>query len=182
MSQRDRAELERWVRSPSMPAGLVMRVRVVLTAADGAGTGALVCGWPTGRVSADSSSKRMPSQRRLRMPPRRHKTEWPYVDPNPLGAPRQSRTTVYRLLPRLIRRPGAKDPDHEYVADIAVDRHHRDRRYASAGLIEYLDAGGPVVPVAPARHRVLPAPPPRGANETGPTSPRSCPLKLVLGE
>jgi hypothetical protein len=25
MSQRDRAELERWVRSPSMPAGLVMR-------------------------------------------------------------------------------------------------------------------------------------------------------------
>ena len=43
MSQRDRAELERWVRSPSMPAGLVMRVRVVLTAADGAGTGALVC-------------------------------------------------------------------------------------------------------------------------------------------
>ena len=33
----------------------VMRVRVVLTAADGAGTGALVCGWPTGRVSADSS-------------------------------------------------------------------------------------------------------------------------------
>ena len=46
----------------------------------------------------------------------RHKTEWPYADPNPLGAPRQSRTTVYRLLPRLIRRPGAKDPDHEYVA------------------------------------------------------------------
>jgi hypothetical protein len=80
------------------------------------------------------------------MPPRRHKTEWPYVDPNPLGAPRQSRTTVYRLLPRLIRRPGAKDPDHEYVADIAVDRHHHDRRYAP--LIKYLDAGGPVVPVA----------------------------------
>jgi len=26
MSQRDRAELERWVRSPSMPPGLVMRV------------------------------------------------------------------------------------------------------------------------------------------------------------
>ena len=33
----------------------VMRVRVVLTAADGAGTGALVCGWPSGPVSADSS-------------------------------------------------------------------------------------------------------------------------------
>ena len=120
MSQRDRAELERWVRSPSMPAGLVMRVRVVLTAADGAGTGDIVCGCPAGRVSADSSSKRMPSQRRLRMPPRRHKTEWPYVDPNPLGAPRQSRTTVYRLLARLIQRPDAKDPDHEYVADTAV--------------------------------------------------------------
>ena len=40
----------------------------------------------------DSSSKRMPSQRRLRMPPRRHKTGWPYVDPNPLGTLRQSRT------------------------------------------------------------------------------------------
>ena len=159
----DRAELERWVRSPSMPAALVMRVRVVLTAADGAGTGALVCGWPTVRVSADSSSKRMPSQRRLRMPPRRHKTEWPYVDPNPLGAPRQSRTAVYRLLARLVRRSGAKNPDHEYVADTAVDRHHRGRRYAPAGLIEYLDAGRPVVPVAPARHRATPAPPPAEA-------------------
>ena len=86
------------------------------------------------------------------MPPRRHKTGWPYVDPNPLGTLRQSRTAFYRLLPRLIRRPGAKDPDHEYVADTAVDRHHRDRRYAAAGLIEYLDARGPVIPVAPARH------------------------------
>ncbi len=66
MSPRDRAELGRWVRSPSMPAGLVMRVRVVLAAADGTGTGA----------------------------------EWPYVDPNPLGALRQSRTAFYRLLPR----------------------------------------------------------------------------------
>ena len=75
------------------------------------------------------------------MPPRRHKTGWPYVDPNPLGTLRQSRTAFYRLLPRLIRRPGAKDPDHEYVADTAVDRHHRDRRYAPAGLTEYLDAG-----------------------------------------
>jgi hypothetical protein len=118
------------------------------------------CGWPTGRVSADSSSKRMPSQRRLRMPPRRHKTGWPYVDCNRLGTLRQSRTAFYRLLPRLIRRPGAKDPDHEYVANTAVDRHDRGRRYAPAGLIEYLDAGGPVVPVAPARHRAKPAPPP----------------------
>ena len=120
MSQRDRAELERWVRSPSMPAGFLMRVRVVLTAADGAGTGDIVCGCPAGRVSADSSSNRMPSQRRLRMASRRHKTEWPYVDPNPLGAPRQSRRTVYRLLARLIQRPDTKDPDHEYVADTAV--------------------------------------------------------------
>ena len=38
---------------------------------------------------------------------------------------------------------------------------HSGRRYAPAGLIEYLDAGGPVVPVAPARHRATPAPPPR---------------------
>jgi hypothetical protein len=33
MSQRDRADLERWVRSPSMPAGLDA-VRVVLAAID----------------------------------------------------------------------------------------------------------------------------------------------------
>jgi hypothetical protein len=79
------------------------------------------------------------------------KTGWPYVDPNPLGTLRQSRTAFCRLLPRLIRRPGAKDPDHEYVADTAVDRHHRDRRYAPAGLIEYLDARGPVIPVAQTR-------------------------------
>jgi hypothetical protein len=183
MSQRERAELEPWVRSPSMPAGLVMRVRVVLTAEDGAGTGALVCGWPTGRVSADSSSKRMPSQRRLRMPPRRHKTEWPLVDPNPLGAPHQSRTTVNRLLARVVRRPGAKGPDHEDVANTAVDRHHRGRRYAPAGLIEYLDAGGPVVPVAPARHQATPAPPPAEARtRPGPTSPRSGSLKPLLEE
>jgi len=75
------------------------------------------------------------------MPPRRHKTGWPYVEPNPLGTLRQSRTAFYRLLPRLIRQPGAKDPDHESVAGTAVDRHHCDRRYAPAGLIEYLDAG-----------------------------------------
>jgi hypothetical protein len=75
------------------------------------------------------------------------------------STPRQSGTTVYRLLTRLIRRPGAKDPDHEYVTNTAVDRHHRGRRYAPAGLIEYLDTGGPVVPVALARHRATPAPP-----------------------
>ena len=39
---RDRAELERWLRSPSMPAGLVMRARIVLAAADGAGTNEIV--------------------------------------------------------------------------------------------------------------------------------------------
>src|SRR5829696_4474555 len=39
---RDRAELERWLRSPSMPAGLVTRARIVLAAADGAGTNEIV--------------------------------------------------------------------------------------------------------------------------------------------
>jgi transposase len=39
---RDRAELERWVRSPSMPVGLVTRARIVLAAGDGAGTGEIV--------------------------------------------------------------------------------------------------------------------------------------------
>jgi hypothetical protein len=63
-------------------------------------------------------------------------------------------------------------------------RHHRDRRFAPAWLIEYLDAGGPdpVIPVALLgagqhqrdRHG--------GASETGVNSPRSCSLKLLLGE
>ena len=39
---RDRAELERWLRSPSMPAGLVQRARIVLAAADGAETKEIV--------------------------------------------------------------------------------------------------------------------------------------------
>jgi hypothetical protein len=73
-------------------------------------------------------------------------------------------------------------PDHEYIADTAVDRHHRDRRYAFAGLIQFLHAGGPAVPVAPARRRATPGYRRGGANETGPTSPRSCSLKLLLGE
>jgi transposase len=34
----DRAELSRWLRAPSMPAGLAQRARIVLLAADGAGT------------------------------------------------------------------------------------------------------------------------------------------------
>src|SRR6266496_1892032 len=42
VSPRDRAELERWLRSPSIPAGLVMRAKIVLAAADGAGTGQIV--------------------------------------------------------------------------------------------------------------------------------------------
>jgi transposase len=38
----DRAELGRWLRAPSMPAGLAQRARIVLLAADGAGTNEIV--------------------------------------------------------------------------------------------------------------------------------------------
>jgi transposase len=38
----DRAELSRWLRAPSMPAGLAQRARIVLLAADGAGTNEIV--------------------------------------------------------------------------------------------------------------------------------------------
>ncbi len=38
----DRAELGRWLRAPSMPAGLAQRARIVLLAADGVGTGEIV--------------------------------------------------------------------------------------------------------------------------------------------
>jgi transposase len=38
----DRAELARWLRAPSMSAGLALRARIVLLAADGAGTNEIV--------------------------------------------------------------------------------------------------------------------------------------------
>jgi Winged helix-turn helix len=38
----DRAELARWLRAPSMPAGLAQRARIVLLAAEGAGTNEIV--------------------------------------------------------------------------------------------------------------------------------------------
>lgn len=39
---RDRDVLESWLRSPSLPAGLVQRARIVLLSADGVGTGEIV--------------------------------------------------------------------------------------------------------------------------------------------
>jgi transposase len=38
----DRGELSRWLRAPSMPAGLALRARIVLLAAEGAGTNEIV--------------------------------------------------------------------------------------------------------------------------------------------
>jgi hypothetical protein len=38
----DRAELEGWLRSPSLRAGLAQRARIVLLAADGVGTNEIV--------------------------------------------------------------------------------------------------------------------------------------------
>jgi len=64
----------------------------------------------------------------------------------------------------------------------AVDRHHHDWPYAPAGLLEYLDAGGPVIPAAPARRRATPLRPPRRRERAGSTSLRSCRLKPLLGE
>ena len=42
VSPRDRAELESWLRSPSLRAGSAQRARIVLLAADGVGTGEIV--------------------------------------------------------------------------------------------------------------------------------------------
>ena len=42
LSSRDRAELESWVRSPSIRAGLAQRARIVLLAGDGLGTSDIV--------------------------------------------------------------------------------------------------------------------------------------------
>src|SRR5260370_22326727 len=42
LADSDRAELSRWLRAPSMPWGLAQRARIVLLAADGAGTNEIV--------------------------------------------------------------------------------------------------------------------------------------------
>jgi len=42
VASRDRAELEGWLRSPCVQAGLAQRARIVLLAADGVGTGEIV--------------------------------------------------------------------------------------------------------------------------------------------
>ena len=42
ISDADRAELKRWLRSPSLRAGLAQRARIVLLAAEGLGTNEIV--------------------------------------------------------------------------------------------------------------------------------------------
>src|SRR5277367_6563865 len=42
LPESDRAGLARWLRSPSMPAGLAQRARIVLLAGDGIGTNEIV--------------------------------------------------------------------------------------------------------------------------------------------
>ncbi len=42
MPSEDRAELTRWTRAPSLRAGLAQRARIVLLAAEGVGTNAIV--------------------------------------------------------------------------------------------------------------------------------------------
>jgi hypothetical protein len=53
---------------------------------------------------------------------------------------------------------------------------------AGAGLIEYLDAGGPVILVAPARRRATPARPPRRRERDRVNTPALVQPKLLLGE
>jgi len=42
MPAKDRAELSRWMRSPSLAAGLAQRARIVLLADEGVGTNEIV--------------------------------------------------------------------------------------------------------------------------------------------
>jgi hypothetical protein len=138
------------------------------------------CGWPTGRVSVDSSSKRMRSQRRLRMPPRRHKTGWSCVDPNPLGTLRQARTAWgLQLTPgpvtagfRYGGRPGSDPAGNPPLSrcigsPIRCSVWMRRKQAASSGSIRSAanDSG--------IRNPL---------QRDGSTSPRPCDLKLVLEE
>lgn len=61
-----------------------------------------------------------------------------YVAPDPLGTLHESRKGFYRLLRPFLRPLGAADPDHEYVASSAVDRHQAQPAYASPNLLSYL--------------------------------------------
>jgi uncharacterized protein (DUF2235 family) len=61
-----------------------------------------------------------------------------YVAPNVLEQLHESRKGFYRLSRPFIRRLGATDEDHEYVASTAVERQQRMQAYASPGLVSYL--------------------------------------------
>lgn len=139
------------------------------------------CGWPTGRVSVDSSSKRMPSQRRLRMPPRRHKTGWPYVDPNPLGTLRQSCTAWgLQLTPGPVMAGGRYGgrPGSDPAGNPPLSRCIRSPIRCSVWMSRKQAASSGEHPELARTTPEYEIP----CNETGSTSPRSCGLKLVLEE
>lgn len=68
------------------------------------------------------------------------------VAPDPLGRLHESRFGPYRLLPPHVRRIGAADGGHEYVAAPAVARQ-RTAGYEAPNLADYLHAGARVMPV-----------------------------------
>jgi uncharacterized protein (DUF2235 family) len=80
------------------------------------------------------------------------------VDPDPLGALHDSRTSLFRLLRPYARPIGAGDADSESVASSTVTRRTDGRaRYAPRPLVAYLD-GRPRVTEVPLR---VPPPGPR---------------------
>ena len=71
----------------------------------------------------------------------------PSFDPDlALGPLHDSRTGLYRLLAPSPRSLGAKDPEHEYAAATAVERHNK-RPYAPHNLTAYLDGTHQELPI-----------------------------------
>ncbi|MGY1687854.1 DUF2235 domain-containing protein [Geodermatophilus sp. SYSU D00867] len=63
--------------------------------------------------------------------------------PDPLGELRDSRTGLYRLLPRYHRPIGVGHPRTESLASTTVRRYLQDERYRPPGVASFLARGGP---------------------------------------
>ena len=75
MPAKDRAELMRWTRSPSVQAGLAQRARIVLLADEGVGTNEIV--HRVGGVEADGDRVEEALRRRGRRRAGRPAQAWP---------------------------------------------------------------------------------------------------------
>jgi transposase len=80
VSESDRRTLESWVRSASIPAGLARRARIVLLAADGAGTNEIVAKTGSTRPTVTAWRNRFIAEGVAGLDDRRRKGREPEID------------------------------------------------------------------------------------------------------